>query len=85
VSVATVTSKGQITIPQEVRERLGIVTGTKVEFVTTSEGRILFIPRTNSLRDLAGIVKWDGPPVTVEEMDEAITEAAVERYQRSFA
>ena len=32
MSIATVTSKGQITIPQDVRERLGIVTGTRVEF-----------------------------------------------------
>jgi AbrB family looped-hinge helix DNA binding protein len=85
MTVATVTSKGQITIPQDVRERLGIVAGTKVEFVPTPQGRILFIPRTGLLKDLAGIVKWDGPPVTVEEMDEAITEGAVERYQRSFA
>lgn len=85
MTVATVTSKGQITIPQEVRERLRIVTGTKVEFVERADGVVEFIPRTGSIMELAGIVKWDGPPVTLEQMDEAIGGAAVERYLGAFA
>ena len=82
--IATVTSKGQVTIPQAVRERLNIVTGTRVEFVERADGGVEFIARSGSIKDLAGIVKWDGPPVTVEQMDEAIADAAVERYLRSF-
>jgi len=37
-----------------------------------------------SIRDLYGMLEYDGPPVSVEEMDEAIAATAVERYQRSF-
>ncbi|MEO8093800.1 MAG: AbrB/MazE/SpoVT family DNA-binding domain-containing protein [Pseudolysinimonas sp.] len=84
MSIATVTSKGQVTIPQDVRERLGIVSGTKVEFAERVDGVVEFIPLTGSIMDLAGIVTWDGPVLTIEEMDEAVAEGAVARYLRSF-
>ena len=84
MSIATVTSKGQVTIPQDVRERLGIVTGTRVEFAERGDGVVEFIPLTASIMDLAGIITWNGPPVSIEEMDDAIGDAAVERYLRSF-
>jgi antitoxin PrlF len=83
MSIATVTSKGQVTIPQDVRELLGIVTGTRVEFAERSDGIVEFIPLTASVMDLAGIIPWDGPPVSIEEMDDAIADAAVERYDRA--
>jgi AbrB family looped-hinge helix DNA binding protein len=83
MSIATVTSKGQITIPQDVRERLGIETGTRVEFVERADGVVEFIPRTGSIMDLDGIIPWDGPPVTIEQIDDAIGEAVAERYMRS--
>ena len=84
MSIATVTSKGQVTIPQDVRERLGIVTGTRVEFAERTDGVVVFIPLTASIMDLEGIIPWNGPPVSIEEMDDAIGDAAVERYLRSF-
>ena len=37
----TVTSKGQVTVPQRVRERLGIVPGSKVEFELAEDGRVV--------------------------------------------
>ncbi|HOY83535.1 MAG TPA: AbrB/MazE/SpoVT family DNA-binding domain-containing protein [Rhodoglobus sp.] len=76
--VATVTSKGQITIPAEVRDALNIRTGTRVQFLPKSDGTWDFIPLTASVMDLAGFIKWDGPPVTLEEMDAAIAEGAAE-------
>ncbi|HOW02341.1 MAG TPA: AbrB/MazE/SpoVT family DNA-binding domain-containing protein [Rhodoglobus sp.] len=76
--VATVTSKGQITIPAEVRDALNIRTGTRVQFLPKSDGTWDFIPLTGSVMDLAGFIKWDGPPVTLEEMDAAIAEGAAE-------
>jgi antitoxin PrlF len=84
MSIATVTSKGQVTIPQHVRERLGITTGTRVEFAERADGVVEFIPVTSSIMDLAGIIPWDGPAVSIEEMDEAIGDAVAERYLRSF-
>lgn len=72
---ATVTSKGQITIPLEVRTKLGIRTGTRVHFVETADGSYDFIPVTGSILDLYGILD-DGtaPPRTLEQLDEAIAD-----------
>jgi len=83
MSIATVTSKGQVTIPQDVRERLGITVGTRVEFAQRADGVVEFIPLTGSIMDLKGAVAWDGPPVTIEEMDEAIGEYLAEKDRRS--
>ncbi len=37
-----------------------------------------------SVKDLAGIIPYNGPPVSIEEMDDAIAEAVVEKYMRSW-
>ena len=69
MSTGTMTTKGQITIPVEVRDALNIRTGTRVQFLPKSDGTWDFIPLTGSVMDLAGFIKWDGPPVTLEEME----------------
>lgn len=76
MSVATVSSKGQVTIPLEVRERLGIRQGTRVEFLETADGRYEFVAVTGSISALSGLLPWNGPPVTVEQMNEAIADLA---------
>lgn len=76
------TSKGQLTVPAEVRRDLGLRTGSKVEFVKVAPGVYEMIPKTRSIRDLRGVVRWDGPPVTLEEMDAAIAEGAAETMRR---
>lgn len=81
--IATVTSKGQITIPVEVREAMRIRPGTRVQFFLRDDGVYEFIPITRSMIHLKGMFADGGPPVTLEEMEEAIGEAAVERYERS--
>lgn len=77
------TSKGQITIPAAVRKRLRLKTGSKVDFVENKAGETVIRPKTGSIRDLYGFIKYAGPPVSVEEMNEAIAQAAVERFERS--
>jgi len=72
MSQATVTSKGQITIPKDVRDELGLTEGTKVDFVRVGPGEYRLRPRNVSIMDLAGVLKYDGPPVSIEEMNEAI-------------
>jgi len=85
MSVATVTSKGQITIPQDVREQFGIVTGTRVEFAVRDGGVLECIPRTGSIMDVKGLLKWDGPSVSLEQMDEAVGEYLGEQDRLSRA
>ena len=82
MTIATVTSKGQITIPQDVRDRLKIVAGSRVEFAERADGVVEFIPLTASIMDLAGIVPWDGPPVSIEEMDNAIGDYLADEDRR---
>ena len=41
---ATVTSKGQVTIPKQIRDMLGIVPGSKVDFRRVSDGSVVIIP-----------------------------------------
>ena len=63
---ATVTSKGQITIPAEVRTALGLDPGDRVEFVATG-----------TVRELKGVFKGRRRrPVSLEEMDRAIAKGA---------
>ena len=80
---ATVTSKGQITIPIQVRTALGLKAGDRVDFVEIEAGQFAIKPRTASIRDLEGCIpKLDYVP-TIEEMDEAILDAAAEDYLAS--
>jgi antitoxin PrlF len=75
---STVTTKGQITIPIEIRERFGIHAGTRIHFFVGDDETIEFVPATKSVRDLAGMLEYDGPAATIEEMDEAIAEHLAE-------
>lgn len=79
---ATMTSKGQVTIPKEVRERLRLRTGQKLRFTLEDGGHVVLTPTGNRLSDLFGVGK---PPrsATLEEMDEAVRKRAVERYLRA--
>ena len=79
---ATVTSKGQITIPAETRARLRLVPGTKVDFVQNAAGETVLRTKTGDIRALKGIVKYDGPPVSIEDMYASIAEAVAERLDR---
>lgn len=69
---AAVTSKGQITIPVEVRRKLGIKAGDRVRFVEHKNGDISLKPENRSIMDLHGAVKWKGKPVSIDEMNKTI-------------
>jgi AbrB family looped-hinge helix DNA binding protein len=56
--LAKVTSKGQVTIPVEIRKKLGIRTEDKVDFILDGE-RVILVP-VKTLRDLRGAVKAKG-------------------------
>lgn len=81
--VATVSSKGQVTIPREVRKALRIDTGDRVSFLIRDDGVVELRPETVDLMDLYGILRHEGKPVTTEEMNEDIAKAAVESFEES--
>lgn len=72
MSSAALTSKGQITIPVEVRRDLRLKTGDRVEFIKGANGAYALRAKMGSIQDLRGIVKWTGKPATIEEMNEVI-------------
>lgn len=74
MSAATITSKGQITIPKDVRTRLGVDTGDRVEFVEIQDGVFQIVAATHDVRSLKGIVAKPKKPVTIEDMNRAIIE-----------
>lgn len=80
---ATVTSQGQVTIPKELRERLGVRGGQKVRFALREDGRVEIAPVSHRLSDLFGILGAPPRSATLEEMDRAIAEGAVKRFRRS--
>ncbi len=72
MTVATMTSKGQITIPKEVRDELGLEPGMKVDFVRVGDREFRLRPKNVTILDLGGMAKYDGPPLGIGEMNEAI-------------
>jgi AbrB family looped-hinge helix DNA binding protein len=79
VSAATITAKGQITIPVRVRTALGVDSGDRIEFVELAEGQFAIIPATRSLQELNGLFKGRRKTAaTIEEMDDAIAKGAAE-------
>jgi AbrB family looped-hinge helix DNA binding protein len=82
MSAATITSKGQITIPATVRAALGVEAGDRVEFVEVSKGRFEVIASTQSVTALKGLIPRRTTPVTIEAMNAAIAERATAAARR---
>jgi antitoxin PrlF len=80
---ATMTSKGQVTIPQAIREQLRLRNGQDLQFTVDDGNRVLVTPVFTRLGDLVGILPKPKRSVSIEEMDEAIRKAAADRYLRA--
>jgi antitoxin PrlF len=79
VAAATLTSKGQITIPVQVRTALGLDAGDRIEFVETAKGQFAIVPANRSVRELKGMLRVKrNKPVSIEEMNKAIARRASE-------
>ncbi|QEA13222.1 AbrB/MazE/SpoVT family DNA-binding domain-containing protein [Comamonas flocculans] len=72
MTAATLTSKGQITIPASVREALQVTTGDRVEFVLVAPGRYEFVAAHRDVSELKGLFGPVRKPVSIEEMNAAI-------------
>ncbi len=77
MAIATLTSKGQITIPSRVRQALGLEAGDRVEFVEQAKGQFAIVAATSSVQELKGLFQRKRhKPVSIEEMNTAIARRA---------
>jgi antitoxin PrlF len=76
---ATLTSKGQITIPQAVRDALGLHAGSKVDFVPVADGFKLVPPRSEAASLKGRFAGRVAKPVSIAAMDPAVTAEALTR------
>lgn len=71
-ATSTLTSKGQITLPKAIREKLRLKPGDRVEFLVDQDGNVRLIPINFSIKHLKGILSPAPQKVTLEEMQDAI-------------
>lgn len=76
MQAAKLTSKGQITIPKDIRQHLKIDQGDKVEFFVGENGVVIISPVKSDVRELKGIIPKPNKPVSIEDMKKAIIAGA---------
>ncbi len=88
MTIVSTTSRGQVTLRKEIFQHVGILPGEKleIELLPGGEFRGRAVRKTGRLEDLAGFLdgKTNGERLTIEEIDEAIGEAAAEEVMASF-
>ena len=82
MSEAKMTSKGQITVPKDIRLKLGLKPGDRIRFLLEADGRVKLMPAKRDISELVGILPKPRRVVSIEEMDEAIARAVAEKYAR---
>lgn len=80
--LATMTSKGQITLPKEIREQLKLDTGSKLDFLLQPDGTVTVRTLARSATSVAGLLKRSGrKPVTIEQMNTAVGKHLSEKHR----
>ena len=83
MSTATLTSKGQITLPKEVREYLHLAEGDRIEFLIEAGGEVKLRSVTGSVRDLRGLLHVPGRPApSLEELEDRLIRSLQEDDER---
>ena len=85
MEIATMTSKGQVTIPKAVRAQLKLKAGDQLEFVVESDRTALIRPRNLKVDDVFGMLgkgRKFKRPFTIEEMNAGIATAVREKFLR---
>ena len=74
MSTAMITTKGQVTIPKNVRDTMHVQMGDRIEFIQVSEDRYEIVAVTKDVEQLKGIVKSKNThAVSIDEMNAAIS------------
>ena len=70
-------AKGQVTIPKKIRDVLDIQPGDTVCYLVEQDE--VRIKKMGSIKDIKGMVEYDGPPVSIDDMNDAILEYAARK------
>lgn len=82
--LATVTVKGQVTVPKSLRDQLNIEPGTQLDLKLNDDGTMLVKPLKRSVLSIVGLLHRPGrKAATIEQMSQAAVDIAAERQQRS--
>lgn len=86
VARSRITSKGQTTVPKEVRDALKAVEGTQLQWTVVGR-EVSVTAKTLNIADFVGFLGKppNGAHVTIEEMNEGIGRAVAERFRRKTA
>jgi antitoxin PrlF len=76
MSAATLTSKGQLTLPKEIRTAMGVGPGDRVEFVRMEDGNFAVLPAAQPVKRLKGLIARPDKPVSLGDMERAIARGA---------
>ena len=76
---ATMTSKGQVTFPKPIRDKLHLKPGDRIEFMLEEDGSLRITPVTASVTRLKGMVPKPEVPIGLEAMDEVVARAVMRR------
>jgi|HubBroStandDraft_1064217.scaffolds.fasta_scaffold138625_3 antitoxin PrlF len=79
---ATITSKGQLTMPKKIRDHLKLKPGNRVDFVIERDGTVVVVPMTVHIKDLYGFLAPAPRRLSIDDMNDAIATRAVERSRR---
>lgn len=74
-AIATVSSRGQVTLPVETRKRLNLKPGAKLRFIIVNDERIEVVPVRQTISSLKGMAPKPSVPLSIEDMDKAIAES----------
>ena len=74
--IATLTSKGQVTLPKPVRDQMDLRAGDRLDFVLRDDGLLEVVALKQPASKLRGILPKPRKPVTVEDMNAAIAKEA---------
>lgn len=73
---ATITSKGQITIPKDIRAQLDLHAGDKISFVQDDDGTVNLVPIKKSLSAIKGLIAKPNKSVSIEDMNKTVKRKA---------
>jgi AbrB family looped-hinge helix DNA binding protein len=73
---ATLTSKGQITLPKQIRTQLRLHAGDKLDFFLREDGHVEMVPVKSSIKELKSMIPPPVKGVSLEDMDRAVAEGA---------